>query len=563
MFRSLTTTWPNELSKQQLLAAGNRTMVDFLFPVRSGGEAAPGSNAWVLSGAHTASGKPILANDPHLEFSLPGVWYQVHLEAPGLNVAGASLPGLPGVIVGHNQRIAWGMTNLHYDVQDLYVEQLDLPSGRYRVGGGMLEAAREPEPVRVRGARSIEVMVLATVHGPIVLSDSRRHMALRWSGAEPGFEFPFLQLNRAGNWGEFLAALERFPGPAQNFVYADVDGNIGYQAAGRLPIRKSHDGDLPVDGASGEFEWRGTIPFAELPRTFNPPSGVIVTANQNPFPPDGPHRIHGNFAPHYRSNQIRMRLESRKTWRAADMPAIQKDVYSAFSHWLARQAVAAVDRQGGAQPAVIEAARLLRNWNGQMAAGQAAPLVAALFYQHLRKAVAERAAPGNGSQYDLQMAPAVLERLLSERPRSWFPDYETLLRAAFTDAVEEGMRIQGRNPANWSYGRQNELLLKHPVVGDLPLVGNYFRLGPVPMSGSPTTVNQVTRRLGPSMRFVADLADWDRSLMNLTTGQSGQVLSAHHKDQWEAYLAGRPIRMPFSRLDAKATLEIEPESAAK
>jgi len=285
MYRELTNTWRDELRKSTMLSGGDAAKVNLLFPARAGGEFQPGSNAWVVAGKLTASGKPILANDPHLEWSIPAVWYQVHLKARGLDVSGVSLPGVPCVIVGHNQRIAWGVTNLGFDVQDLYIEKINPQNGQYVFRGQVEQSRPESEWIRVKGARPVEFRQWVTRHGPVVLSDNGRYFALRWAAAEEGgFGFPFLDLNRAGNWKEFTAALARYPGPGQNFVYADVDGNIGYQATGLLPIRRNFDGDVPVDGTSGDNEWDGFIPFDRLPSFFNPARGWIVTANQNTFP---------------------------------------------------------------------------------------------------------------------------------------------------------------------------------------------------------------------------------------------------------------------------------------
>ncbi|MBK5295465.1 MAG: penicillin acylase family protein, partial [Acidobacteriia bacterium] len=269
MFRSLTTTWKDEALKSSYMAQGEAEKVNFIFPVRTGAEPQPGSNAWVLSGRRTASGKPILANDPHLGFSLPGVWYQVHLKTPSMNVAGVSMPGAPAVIIGHNDRIAWGMTNLHFDVQDLYSERVNSAAGAFLFEGQAKTLRQEKEFVRIRGGGQREFTVASTSHGPILLTAKGQHLSIRWTATEPGlFQFPFAEINHAGNWSQFRAALSRFLGPGQNFVYADTEGNIGYQATGKLPIRRDRDGDLPADGASGKQEWDGFIPFEELPSIY-------------------------------------------------------------------------------------------------------------------------------------------------------------------------------------------------------------------------------------------------------------------------------------------------------
>jgi penicillin amidase len=560
MYRNLTTTWREELQKQSMLGAGNAAKVNFLFPSRIGSEFQPGSNAWAISGKHTASGKPLLANDPHLEFGSPSTWYQAHMRAAGLNVAGVSLPGVPAIIIGHNERIAWGVTNLGFDVQDLYAERMDGASGRYAFRGQVQQARLESEWIAVKGQKPVEFRQWVTQHGPVMVSEDNRFLALRWTAAEPGsFQFPFLDINRAGNWQEFTTALARFPGPGQNFVYADVDGNIGYHATGKLPIRKTYDGDVPVDGSSGDFEWQGFIAFEELPAFYNPPQGWIVTANQNPFPENYAYRVHGDFASPYRSLEIRSLLTSREGWKPEDLIAVQKDVYSAFSHFLARQVVAACDLKKPNNPDLKDAIALLRSWNGQMEKQTAAPMLITLVYQQLRKKIADAAAPAKSQLYTPQMAPAVVQAILEGGGMGWFADQNDALIRAFDAAIQEGRKIQGGNVNRWNFGKYNELTIKHPVGGQLPVLASYFNVGPIEMSGSSTTIKQTTQRLGPSMRFVADCSDWDRSLNNITIGESGQFLSRHFKDQWDAYYAGRSFPMQFNSVMVNDTLMVQPK----
>jgi penicillin amidase len=564
MIRDLTTGWKDEVSKAGMLANGDPKLVDQIFPVRSGQEIAPGSNAWAVSGKHTSTGKPILANDPHLQYNFPSTWYITHLQAPGLNVEGVSLPGMPGVIIGHNDRIAWGITNLGFDVQDLYLEQLDLNSGRYVFRGAVEQARPERESILVKGEKPVEFTNWVTRHGPIWRNEGARIFTLRWIAAEPGkFAFPFLQLNMARNWEDFRTALRRLPAPSSNLVYADVDGNIGYQAAGLLPIRRAYDGDVPVNGASGEAEWDGFIPFDELPSAFNPASGVIVSANQNPFPAGYKYRVGGEYGPYYRSSQIRSLLTKART--PEDMLAIQKDVYSALSLFIAKQVVAAFDKRGAKNASLQAGADILRKWNGQMEKDESAPLIASLVYQQLKRSIGDRASDGKGDLWESRMAGPVIERILRERPAEWFRDYDQLLLRCFLDAMEEGRRLQGREPANWRYGSYLETTLRHPILGRadwikrVPTLGKFFRInvGPAPMSGSSTTVKQTTQRLGPSMRFVADLSNWDRSLLNLTLGQSGQVFSTHYSDQWDEYYTGRSFPRPFNTIEG-STLTFNP-----
>jgi penicillin amidase len=562
MGRTLTSTWREKMNKLSMLQGGDSAKVDFLYPRATGSEIQPGSNAWVVSGAHSATGKPILANDPHLQWAIPSEWHLVHLRAPDLDVTGASLPGVPGVILGHNRRIAWGVTNLGYDVQDLYREQIDLQSGRYMFEGRTEQARLERDVIGVKGGAAEPANLWVTRHGPVFLTEGGQTYSMRWLLADDGtLDFPFLALDRARNWEEFNAALARFGGPAQNFVYADVDGNIGYHAAGHLPERPMNcAADVPLDGASGQCEWQGLIPYESLPKAFNPPSGIIVTANQDPFPAGFQWPVDGRFAPRYRAQEIRAFLQSHDGWKPGEMLAIEKDVYSAFAQFLAGQIVAASEKHGNHGGAPQKAIELLRSWNGQMEIGAAAPMIATLAYDDLRKQVAGRASPEHAYAYESSfMAPQVLEKLLRERPAGWFPDYDALLMKALSDGIARGRMLQGSNLSRWNYGGYNQLKIENPVLGRLPLLGKYFNIGPLPMSGSPTTIKQDSSRLGPSMRMIVDLSNFDGSLQNITTGEAGHPLSSHYMDQWPAYYAGKSFPMEFEKVDAKRMLTVNRE----
>lgn len=563
MYRSLTTTWKHEVQKKSLLEGGDAAKVNFLYPPRSGQEIAPGSNAWAISGKHTATGKPLVSNDPHLMWGLPSTWYSVRINAPGLHVAGVSLPGVPGVIVGHNENIAWGVTNLGFDVQDVYEERLDLRTMRYEYQGQQLPLQVEREIIQVKGERPQPFDVLATRHGSLMQFSGNQGLAMRWVATEAGsFQFPFIQLGQARNWEEFRAALKRYPGPGQNFVYGDKDGNIGYQATGLLPIRKNHQGDVPVPGWTGDFEWTSVIPFDDLPSFYNPESGYIVTANQNPFPPDYKYPVHGDFSPPYRANQIRAMLAAKPQWPVDDMVVVQKDVYSAFSHFLAQQVVAAFDKRKPTNASLQEPVAILRTWNGQMEKNLSAPLIVSFVYQQLKRSVVERASPKKGELYQDQMSQAVIERLLRERPQGWFEDWDKQLIQSLDNGIEEIRAKQGSNPAAWSYGRYNDLTIPNPVLGRIPVIGEWLsvvNVGPVEMSGSSTTVKQTGKNIGPSMRFTGNTGDWEQSRLDLTIGQSGQAFSKNYKDQWESYWAGRSTPFAFVNADGKSTLRVKPE----
>ncbi len=571
MFRTLTNDWQTKLVKQKMLATGEPEKVNFLFPFRSGtevipgtlmpGDGHPGSNAWAIAGARSATGKPLLSNDMHLEFSEPGVWYLDHHEAPGLNVTGVALPGVPGIVSGHNDRIAWGMTNLGFDVQDLYMEKIDLRTGRYLFKGNWEQAHAEREVIAIKGRAPEEMTIWVTRHGPIIATENGAAMALRWSAEDPAvLQSIFPEVDQARNWDEFKRALSRFGGPGQNFVYADVDGNVGYHATGKLPIRTGFYGDVPVDGSSGENEWAGYIPFDDLPQAFNPPNGLIVTANQNPFPPDYPYHVSGFFDAPYRSSQILAMLSAAgDKLKPEDSLRVQKDVYSALYKFIAQELVKAYDEHKSGNPTFADAIAMLRAWNGQMGQDRPEPLIVNLAYQYLRKAIAERAAPGSGESYDIHLSSAVTERMLRERPAGWFGDYNELLLRCFADAMEEGRRMQGTDPKRWRWGKYRYLEIDHPVGSRLPLLKNFFDIGPVPMSGGSTTVKQTTAKLGPSERMDASLGDWDASLMEIPIGQSGNVASWHYKDQWDAYYNGTSFPMQFKNVQRKSTVMFVPK----
>lgn len=563
MMETMDRSWQAELRKESFVRGADAAKLAVLYPACLGGENRPGSNAWALSGARTASGRPLLAGDMHMEFSLPSIWHMVHLRGPGLNATGFALPGVPGVVAGHNGRIAWSMTSLAYDVQDLYVEKLEPIAGKYLYAGRLEQAAREREVIRIKGKPPETVLIWVTRHGPVAFSEGERYLALRWAAAEvQDYRFPLLELNQARNWQEFRSALSKHAGPGLTFVYADNQGNIGSQAAGRFPVRRNWDGTVPVDGSSGNAEWDGFIPFDELPWSWNPNYGMIVSANECPFPATYAYPVSGGFSAPYRKRQIEARLTSHSRWSAGEMLSVQTDVYSAPAHFLAKEAVAAYDRRRQGHEDLSAAAEMLRKWDGQMRAGQAAPLVAALLYRHLRTGIGNAVSPGNGLSYRTLAAPAVVENLLRTRPPGWFRDYDEFLLESLRSALREGRRMQGDNIARWDYGRFNSLQLVNPVLGRLPWVGRFFNLGPVGMHGSPDTVNQTggeERVLGPSMRMVVDLGNLDASFMNLPLGQSGQIFSKHYKDQWDAYLAGRSFPAPFVQIEAAATLTVLPE----
>ncbi|PYY14896.1 MAG: penicillin acylase family protein, partial [Acidobacteria bacterium] len=351
----------------------------------------PGSNNWVVSGAHTASGKPLLSNDMHIEHSIPDIWYETHLtkgDGQDYDVAGVSLPGLPFVIVGHNRRIAWGFTNLGPDVQDLFIEQFNA-AGEVDTPKGWQAPQKTREVIHVKGKPDEVFDVIVTRHGPIItpiLSGETRQLALEWTLYDSEtLGIPFGEINSARNWSEFRSAFSKFGGPSQNVVYADVDGHIGYQATGKIPVRTSGDGMLPKSGADAAHDWTGYVPFDQLPNVYDPPSGLLATANGR-ITPDGYARVLANvwWAP-YRTSRIFHLLEQGEKFKPADMLAIQTDITSELERFFADRFVYAIDHSKNASQRVRQAAEIMRGWDGRMEKNSSAASIAYWSRRNLMK----------------------------------------------------------------------------------------------------------------------------------------------------------------------------------
>src|SRR3954471_4061268 len=336
-------------------------------------EPVPGSNNWVISGAHTASGKPLLSNDMHLDYGVPGIWYEIQLEVPekNFNVAGVSLPGTPFVIVGHNQRIAWGFTNVEPDVEDLYIEQFN-DKNEYLTPQGWKQTERRHEVIHVKGKPDVTLEVEVTRHGPIVTElfpGETRKLALHWIVYDSPISFQtFSAADAAQNWEDFRKAFSHLSSPGQNVVYADVDGHIGYQATGHFPIRRAGDGSVPVNGSDDAHEWIGTILYDKLPSAFDPPDGTVATANARMVPNGYPYPLSPFFDVPFRTQRIYSVLQSGRRFDTSDMLSLQMDVYSDFEKSLADRFVSAVDHSSSASSRAKEAAEILRSWDGRVTA---------------------------------------------------------------------------------------------------------------------------------------------------------------------------------------------------
>ena len=525
------------------------------------GDVAIGSNNWVVSGARTASGLPLLANDPHLGLGVPSIWTAVHLTAPGLDVAGVTLPGVPGVILGRNRDVAWGCTNVHDDGADLYVEEFDpRDPGLYRTAGGWERVTVRREPIRVReGAlssswRTVEHPVRVTRHGPLIEIRGRLY-ALRWTALEDAVELPaFAGAGRARGWDEFKEALRQYPGPSQNFVYADRTGRIAWYSAGRLPIRRGLDGSRPYAGASPEGDWTGYVPFDELPHVVDPASGILVTANNRLVGTDYPHRVtRGGVGP-WRAAALLESLEARAGWTADDMARLQGERLSIPHRDLARALLDAASRHPG-DASWREVAETMKGWDGRMEAdSRAAAMAFATF-----RALGERAIGGRLGNRPFAKAlsrrVAATHRLLLERPASWVPagdgDWDGLLLASWREATSEIAKSLGTDPARWTWGAMNRIAVLHPLAAAFRPLGALLSPPEVESGGSSTTPNVLATTPsgaveGPSMRFIADMADPDNTRLVNFMGQSGHPASPHFADQFDPWLKVESRRLPFT-----------------
>jgi penicillin amidase len=516
-----------------------------------------GSNSWVLSGSRTTTGKPILANDPHLGLRTPSVWYLARLAAPGYSVAGATLPGIAGVVIGANERIAWALTSLEPDVQDLYVEELDpADPSRYRWRGAFRPFEVRRETIRVRGGRDVVVDVRRSVHGPIVTdvldgADSLgAAVALRWAALDDADATAeaIEGINRANGWSEFLAAVSRFHAPPQNFLYADADGHVGYTASGAIPIRPRADGLLPVPG-TGEDDWIGYVPFAELPRALDPPRGFLVTANNRVVSSSYPHPITGDWPEPYRARRITEQILEKGRLSVEDVRSIQLDQVSLQ----ATEVLALLLDTAPADAASRDALARLSSWNREFSPDSAAAAIYAAWYAALARVPED----------ELAGAPAgtVRSRFLINALRSgsaWCDDVRTpapescgtLKTRTLREAVETLRNRLGPDPDLWRWGRLHRARFPHGIFDAVKGLRSLFSLESG-HGGDASTVNVGAYRLdgsfrmtdGASYRQIVDFSDPAASLFVHTTGQSGNVFEAGYRNFLPLWSAGRYFRI--------------------
>ncbi len=494
-----------------------------------------GSNNWVVDRSMTATGKPILANDPHRPLLLPSLRKTVHLVAPGWNVIGAGEPALPGVALGHNERIAFGFTIVGIDQADLYVEKLNPANpNQYLYRDKWLPVEIERQQVNAKGQPPQTVELRYTTHGPIIYEDRARSRAyaLRWVGAEPGGAgyLGALAVVRANSWSEFQNAMALYKVPSENVVYADTSGNIGWQPAGLAPVRNNWSGLLPVPGDSGEYEWKGFLPFSEMPRTYNPSKHFIATANHNILPPGYSRPLGYEWAQPFRFLRIQEMLLAKPRFTVADFERMQQDITSIP----ARRFQAILRRW---QPRQAAARRLLA-WDAALTVDSVPATIFELWMAQLPAAVF---GPDLGKRTSLT---TLLSRLEAQPDRKALDD-------SLQAALKKGEDLLGPDIEKWTWGRLHQLTFRHP------LGRKEFNRGPLPRPGDGNTVNAAggtgfLQATGASYRQIMDLADWDRSVMTNVPGESGDPESPHYSDLLEPWAAGQYHPMPFSRKAVEA-----------
>ena len=553
---------------EKILAAATQASANVTFKPNEG------SNNWVVDGTMSATGKPLLANDPHRPIMLPSLRYLVHLVAPGWNVIGAGEPALPGVAAGHNERVGFGFTIVGTDQQDLYVEETNpANANEYKFKGKWLKMRVERETINVKGQALVTVDLKFTQHGPVIYEDKEKHraFALRWVGQEPGAAgyLASLSMDRAQNWQQFYATLKRWKIPSLNFVYADVDGNIGWLAAAQTPIRKGWNGLLPVPGASGKYEWQGFLPITKLPQAYNPAKHYVATANHNIMPKDYKYELGYEWAAPFRFHRIDEVISAAKNkFTMADFQKLQHDETSLPARTLTKILAEAQNVPSDLQPFVS----LLTNWDCVLDKNSAA---AALYEMWLPKLTPAVFKPNVPEKYWASFATRIslektIEALKFASPR-WFGDSSRAVRdriliTTLDQAVTETKQRLGNDATQWRWGQLHSTPFTHVLSLDAATKA-LFDLPAPERGGDANTPNATSgpnfkQVAGASFREILDVSNWDNSVGTNTPGQSGQAGSPHYNDLLPLWANGKYFPLLYSRAKiaaaAKNSLVLEP-----
>lgn len=561
-----------------MLAAAQGPLRELLLPPLAG------SNSWVVAPSRSATGHALLASDPHLALALPSIWYEAHLVAPGLDVAGVTIPGMPAVIIGHNRRIAWGMTVLMTDAGNFFLERLDPgPPLRVMSNGRWVPVTERKETIRVRGGPAEQLVVLSTPHGPLVsdlLNGETDALSYRWAptAAQDSNDIEaFYRMAHAGSWPEFRGALSLLGAVSMNVTYADRDGHIGLQTVGRVPVRKGYPAGLRIrKGWDGSEDWAGFVPFERMPNAYDPPAGWLATSNNQPFDRPTPFYLASRYEPRDRFLRVKERLSADTRWTPEGFGALQSDVQWVTARaWAPRVAPACGTDAGTHKAPLTELERgalaLLNGWDGTMSEDSGAAAVFAETYRQLfRETFADKLDPALLTAIeDIPNLHAQFLRIAFEEDPSWFdraatPERETsntILCTAFRKAAGILAAELGNRPETWRWGAHHTLTLNH-ALSRSRVLAPYFSRGPYPRLGHNQTVNKQQTsgienevRVGASTRQVVDLGDPAHALAVIPGGQSGIPASTHYNDQTPLWLSGRFHPMLMERADIERHLE--------
>lgn len=539
-----------------------------------------GSNNWVISGSRTTTGKPLLSNDPHLAAQIPAIWYLASLQGGNLHAVGSTLPGLPAIVIGHNEHIAWGVTNLGPDVQDLYIERVNPANpNEVEVNGRWQPLTVISETIRVKGEdEPIYWAARASRNGPLisdVLGDPGTTLALRWTALEDNDSTmeAFLGLQYAQNWDDFRSTLRSYVVPSQNFVYADVDGNIGYYGPGRIPIRAKGDGYVPVPGWNDEYAWKGYIPFDDLPHEYNPERGYVVTANNQVVPDDYPYFLANSWASPYRAARIEQMITAKDKLSPEDMVTIQADQLSLQ----AKQLLPYLLETPTKTPEEAKAVEILRSWDGIARQDAAAPAIYAAWLVHLQPAImADDLGRGLFEDFGAGFHPTYLATTLANNSSPWCDnvltpmdeDCRTTQQRALAEALEDLTERMGNDNIDaWQWGKIHQTLFPHTPFDEVDMLKRFFSRQ-IANGGDGATVNVAPfsaeepyhQRWLPSYRQIIDVSDFGKSQFIQTTGQSGNVMSSHYDDLIDVWQPVQYLPMHFDRaaVQGTGTLRLEP-----
>jgi penicillin amidase len=521
------------------------------------------SNNWVVNGSHSVTGKPLLANDPHLDPSAPSIWYMVSLSAPGIHSEGVTVPGSPGINIGHNDRVAWGITNVEADVQDLFLEKFDDSNPtRYLAPDGWHNAETRHEEIKVRktptdpATEIVGFDVTVTRHGPIILNKDGKRYALAWPALDPSTKEleAFYELDRARDCKQIEAALNHYIGFPMNFVYADVDGHIGWWAQGRYPIRKTGHGTVPQEGWTGSGDWIGYIPPSETPHVYDPASGLIVTANNRTVGSSYPYYLGDLWAPPYRSRRIYELLSAKPRLSVDDFERIQGDTYSIPGDILAGEVAKLAKPLATKSAEWADLLKDLGSWDCHAVSDSRGALIFTFMRRALSARIIESAfGPDLARQYGWTFSDVFVDRVIKEQPKEWLPkeydSYADLILACYKQATEDIKKRIGSDESKWTFGNLAKVSFPHPLA-QAPFVGGQFVIPPFPQNGGSTTINRGSH---VSMRFIADVSNWDNTRQGIPLGESGDPKNPHWADQLNDWKNVTPGLFPFSQKAVEAS----------